>query len=220
MKRSIIILLCTAVAATSCTLLTQLTAPTNYNGSHSGTGVTESVVTTNLFAPMAGKLTATEDRGTGLYGYLNEFGMWAIQPQFRNAYSFNSDIGIAVVQLQNYRWGAINALGQIVINFNFRNSSDVYSAVNSIQKGRYCGIDLWVVEDPVTELYGYLDYYGNWYIAPQFPDAYGMSSDGFAVVRVASGQWGAIDRNGNFIIQPNFNSSSDAYSALNSLLRR
>lgn len=162
----------------------------------------------------------TEDPGTGLYGYLNEYGVWAIQPQFRNAYSFNKDLGVAVVQVHNHSWGAINAIGQTVIGYNFTNSSDVFSAINSISKGRYRGIDLWVTEERATGLYGYLDYYGNWYIAPQFVDAYSMNDDGLAVVKIESGRWGIIDRSGNFVVQPNFTSSSDAYKALNSLLYR
>ena len=223
MRRSIIILLNIAILSSSCTLLAQLTNPTTTAGTYNNTGTynrAENVVTTNFFAPISQNLIVTEDRGTGLYGYLNEFGMWAIQPQFRNAYSFNTDLGVAVVQLQNRRWGAINAVGQTAINFNFTNSSNVYSAISSMSHGRYCGIDLWVTEDAGTGLYGYLDYYGNWYISPQFKNAYSMNSDGLAVVQVSTGNWGVIDRSGNLVVQPNFNSSSDAQSALNTLLYR
>ena len=41
---------------------------------------------------LAGKsLTPTEDRATGLYGYLNDFGIWVIPPQFKYAGSFRNN---------------------------------------------------------------------------------------------------------------------------------
>jgi hypothetical protein len=46
-----------------------------------------------------------------------------------------------------------------------------------------------------------------------------MDSDGFAIVEVSKGQWGAIDRAGNMVIAPNFNSSYDVESALRKLTR-
>ena len=46
----------------------------------------------------SGDLTLSKDRGTGLYGYLNDLGMWAIPPQYKSASSFNSD-GLACVQV-------------------------------------------------------------------------------------------------------------------------
>ena len=76
-------------------------------------------------------------------------------------------------------------------------------------------------EDPATELCGYLDYYGNWYIMPQYRYAGEMSSDGFAIVQMAdTGLWGAIDRRNKIVVQPNFKSRYDAESALNKLLRK
>ena len=76
-------------------------------------------------------------------------------------------------------------------------------------------------EGPATELCGYLDYYGNWYIMPQYRYAGEMSSDGFAIVQMAdTGLWGAIDRRNDIVVQPNFKSRYDAESALNKLLRK
>ena len=155
-----------------------------------------------------------EDRGTGLYGYLGNYGRWVIPPKFRYAKSFNHEAGLAVVRLSNGYWGAINARGQTVIQFNFTSSYDVESAIRSILKGRYRGIDLWNVYDSSRELWGYLDYFGNWYLAPQFRDARDMSDRGFAIVRFPHGGWGAIDRRGQIVIEPNFNYSSDVDSEL------
>ena len=155
-----------------------------------------------------------EDRGTGLYGYLGNYGRWVIPPKFRYAKSFNHEAGLAVVRLSNGYWGAINARGQTVIQFNFTSSYDVESAIRSILKDRYRGIDLWNVYDSSRELWGYLDYFGNWYLAPQFRDARDMSDRGFAIVRFRHGGWGAIDRRGQIVIEPNFNYSSDVDNEL------
>ena len=159
-------------------------------------------------------LRVMEDRGTGLYGYLGNYGRWVIPPKFRYAKSFNHEAGLAVVRLSNGYWGAINARGQTVIQFNFTSSYDVESAIRSILKGRYRGIDLWNVYDSSRELWGYLDYFGNWYLAPQFRDARDMSDRGFAIVRFRPGGWGAIDRRGQIVIEPNFNYSSDVDNEL------
>ena len=218
MKRFSPILMCIALLCSSCSLLNMATMgqtatyPTE-------TGQNPGAIPP-MMAPNPNSLTATEDPGTGLYGFLNNFGTWAIAPQYAYARNFNTTLGYAIVELQNGRWGAINTLGQTTISFNFRSSYDVEAAMNSIIKGRYRGIDLWVLEDPATGLYGYLDYTGNWFIQPQFYYARDMSSDGYAIVEVSDGQWGAINRSGQIVIQPNFRSSYDAERALNELTRR
>lgn len=162
-------------------------------------------------------LRVMEDRGTGLYGYLNNFGRWAIPPQYRYAKSFNHDAGLAVVRLANGLWGAINARGQVVIEFNFTSSMDVESAIRSILNGRYRGVDLWAARDHITNLYGYLDFFGQWYITPQFKYAKDPSNNGIAIVQFPYGRWGAIDRNGQIVIDPNYDSSSDVDIVIRSL---
>lgn len=166
---------------------------------------------------VSNNLRAVEDRGTGLYGYLNNFGVWAIAPTYRYAKDFDSEIGLAVVSISNGNWGAIDVLGQTAILFNFDSQFDVESAIRSMKKGRYRGIDLWEVYDPVTQLWGYLDYTGNWHLAPQFKNAKGMSDRGIAVVQFKNGLWGAITRQGQIVIQPNFTSQFDVDSAIRNL---
>jgi hypothetical protein len=89
-----------------------------------------------------------------------------------------------------------------------------------MQKGRYQGIDLWEEKDPATELWGYLDYFGNWYITPQYLYAESMNDKGLAVVQFPNELWGAIDRTNNIIVQPNFKSRYDVESALRALMSR
>lgn len=215
MKRLFVLVVSSAFCL-SCSLLTAITQPAVTT---STTSTTSSVVTSALLAPSAASLTLAEDPGTGLYGYLNEFGLWAIAPQYRYARNFDRDMGLAIVEFGDRSYGAINTLAQVVINPNFTSMYDVESAIASMERGRYCGIDLWVAEDKATGLYGYLNYYGQWAIAPQYLYARSMSSEGFAIVEVSKGQWGAIDRGGNMVIAPNFTSSYDVESALNRLTR-
>lgn len=162
-------------------------------------------------------LKVAEDPRTGLYGYLNNFGVWVIAPTYRNAKSFDREIGLAVVRISNGNWGAIDGLGQTAILFNFSSQFDVESAIRSMKKGRYRGIDLWEECDPATNLWGYLDYTGNWYLAPQFLYAKSMSDRGVAVVKFKNNLWGAITRDGKIVIQPNFTSQFDVESAIRDL---
>ncbi|WP_410087053.1 WG repeat-containing protein, partial [Barnesiella intestinihominis] len=95
---------------------------------------------------------------------------------------------------------------------------DVDNAITSMEKGRLRGIDLWETRDSKSGLYGYLDYYGNWFIKPQYYNARGFNDEGFAVVEVGRNRWGAIDRNNRIVIQPNFKASYEAENALRRLL--
>ncbi len=162
-------------------------------------------------------LTPAEDPATGLYGYLNDWGMWAIRPQFEGVQTFRSS-GMARVRI-GHRYGAINTLGQLVIPAVFSSGSNIYAAIESIEKGRLAGIELWAEEDPQTGLFGYLDHFGRWAIAPQFPSCRNFGQNRLAIVQVADGHWGAIDMQGNMVIQPRFKSSSDAQTAAQRLGR-
>jgi hypothetical protein len=215
MKRMLMILVPACMIISSCGLLNMV-----LNG---GNGIVSTPMSSGLasFAPNPRNLQAQEDRGTGLYGYLNEYGQWAIAPTFAYALDFNDDLGIAVVQpYSGGRWGAIDVYGNTVILFNFTSRYDVESAMRSMINGRYKGIDLWEEQDSGSELWGFLDYYGNWYIQPQYKYACAMSDDGFALVQFMDDRWGVIDRTNRIIVQPNFNSRYDAESALRNLLRR
>ena len=161
-------------------------------------------------------LTPTEDPATGLYGYLSDIGLWALAPQYRSAQKFHN--GMARVQVMS-GYGAINPLGQWVIQPVFRWSSDCDNAMRSIIKGRMAGIELWYAQDPQTELYGFLNHFGAWHIEPQYEDVSSFDSDGFAAAKPVGGRWGIINRQNQWVIQPNFSSRYDAESALRRLTR-
>ena len=219
MKRLLLVLASAALLYTSCNVVTVSAQPRHPHRPHNSyhrpqpphRGARVAIT------QHASHLKAVEDPRTGLYGYLNSFGTWAIAPTFRNAKSFNDELGLAVVQIQNGMWGAINIRGQVAIQFNFTSQYDVDSAIRSILKGRLRGIDLWETYDATTDLWGYLDYYGNWHLPPQFRYAKSMSSRGVAVVQFKSGMWGAITRNGEIVVKPNFTSQYDVDSAIRNL---
>lgn len=165
---------------------------------------------------VAKDLTPNEDPATGLYGYLNNLGIWVIAPQFKSAGRFQN--GLARVR-PGYYYGAINPLGQWVVQPVFESGLDCDAAMRSINKGRLAGIELWAAEDPNTERYGYLNHFGAWHIEPQYQMGYNFDSDGYAIVKVLNGGWGVINRSNQFVIQPNFESKLDVQSALSKLKR-
>lgn len=169
-------------------------------------------------AQTGARYTPAENPATGLYGYVNDLGLWVIQPKFDAAQNFN-DCGLARVRIGN-RYGAIDPLGQLVIAAVFSNGYTVDAAIRSIDKGRLPGIELWAEYDPASERYGYLDHYGRWAIAPQFLSAREFDTNGIAVVAVERNRWGAIDRRGAIVVQPSFNNSYEAEAAVRRLSGR
>lgn len=215
MKR-VVILVVACIAMTSCGLLNLFL----YSSGQSVAGGNPLAAGFAGLVPSPDNLTPTEDPGTGLYGYLNNFGTWAIPPTFKYAGDFDDDLGLAVVSISGGRCGAIDVLANTVIEFNFRSIYDVREAISAIKKGRYVGIELWPMEDSATELYGYLDHYGKWYITPQYIYATDFTDEGYAVVQFGEKQFGAIDRSNRVVIQPNFTTSYEAKNALDRLVRR
>ena len=109
MKRLLPLVLCAAFAVTSCGLLGLVNTGVNQalHTTPYGTVVNPVVAAASAVAPNPSNLIAQEAPGTGLYGYLNEYGVWVIAPTFEYTVDFNSELGLAVVKLTNGRWGAI-----------------------------------------------------------------------------------------------------------------
>ena len=150
------------------------------------------------------RYTPAQDPATGLYGYINDFGMWVIAPKYDYVQAFGSS-GMARVKVGN-RYGAIDPTGQLVIPLVFSSGSNATAAIQSIEKGRLPGLELWPEQDPATGLFGYLDHYGS-----------SFNQRKLAIVQLENGMWGAIDLNGTMVIQPRFNNASDARSAVQRL---
>ena len=92
MKRILLLLVPACLAVSSCGILSLLlngVGNTAVVGTPAGAVVNPIASTIAAVAPNPKNLQATEDRGTGLYGYLNEFGSWVIAPTFAYAVDFD-----------------------------------------------------------------------------------------------------------------------------------
>lgn len=130
----------------------------------------------------------------GLYGYVDSTGRVVIEPAFARAEPFSD--GLALVKLPDGRFAVINPDGQQVRDLG-------NDWVDSLGEGMYA------YQDAATELWGYRSVSGEVEIAPQFREA-GRFADGLAIVSVGD-DWfsalrGVIDREGNFVIPPAYES--------------
>ena len=205
MKR---LLLCSALLPLLCSC--SIIGPA-FTGLASGTAT----VSSSPARQIGRRYTPAQDPATGLYGYLNDLGMWVIAPKYDNVQSFGSS-GLARVRIGNH-YGAIDPMGQVVIPLVFSSGSNATAAIQSIEKGRLPGLELWPEQDPATGLFGYLDHYGRWAVAPKFRSCSSFNQRKLAIVQLENGMWGAIDLNGTMVIQPRFNNASDARSAVHRL---
>lgn len=124
------------------------------------------------------------------YGYVDQTGEWAIQPEFEFANDFSE--GLAVVE-QDGKFGYINPSGQIVVE-------PAYDFAESFANG----LALVAVEGK----FGYIDEAGQTVIEPQFEDASPFSEAGLAAARLDQ-DYGYIDTSGEYTIEPQFDSAFD-----------
>lgn len=155
-------------------------------------------------------LNKAQDPATGLYGFINDFGIWVIEPKYRSVEGFGD--GLAVVATQNH-YGIIDVTGKFVTPPVFTSYLDILAAKRSITSGRMAGWNLWSLEDTETGLKGFINHFGEWVIAPQFESVGSFSDAGYATAKLPGGRWGAIDRTGKFVIAPNFSYSYEAERA-------
>lgn len=78
-------------------------------------------------------LWAERDPESGLYGYLDHYGRWSIPPQYLSACEFGTN-GIAVVEVEKNRWGAIDRRGTIVVRPSFGASYEAEAAARRLSR--------------------------------------------------------------------------------------
>ena len=122
----------------------------------------------------------------GKCGYINQTGDWVIEPQFLNAWLFNSN-GLAMVQTKK-GYGYINTSGSYVIEprFTFAYDFDQYGLA-VIEVNRKCGL---------------IDTTGKIIVPPLYYNLFVNSGVIFATLNK---RWGILDRNGNLIHRLNVN---------------
>jgi hypothetical protein len=106
---------------------------------------------------------------TGLYGFIDKEGRWAIKPQFDDARGGGFREGFAGVAM-NGRWGFINKEGKAVIDFQFNHAGDFSEGLT------------WV---GIRGKAGYVDTSGRMVIQPHFDQAFDFS-EGLAAVRLGA----------------------------------
>jgi hypothetical protein len=135
------------------------------------------------------------------YGYINQQGDTAIEPQFTHANNFSE--GLAAVRFgskDSEKFGYIDTSGKFVIE-------PKYSWAEKFSEG-FAAVQVSVVQDSSTfkklvYKYGYIDKTGQIVIEPQFEDAIDFS-DGLAGVKINE-KWGYINKSGKIVIKPQYN---------------
>lgn len=134
---------------------------------------------------------ATQDGTT--WGYVNGYGQWKIEPQFKAAHRFASNR--AAVQLDDGSWGYILPDGTRAFSVTFAEAREFANG--------------WApVKDQATGLWGCSTVSGAWQVEPKFRamgDIFYTSSDVFLPVQDnESGKWGVLDDAGDWRVMPKF----------------
>ncbi|WP_026652852.1 WG repeat-containing protein [Butyrivibrio proteoclasticus] len=132
-------------------------------------------------------LRALEVISTGLKGYIDDEGRWAIEPKFEDAQPFAN--GRATVKL-NGQMCVIDHDGNVVAegnNISEEPSSEYHDGLAKIQS-------------PENGMYGFANEAGEVVIPCEFEEVRDFS-DGFAAIK-QNGSWGFIRTDGTFLIKP------------------
>ena len=126
------------------------------------------------------------------WGYLNQSGEIAIEPQFDFCFNFTED-GLACVQL-HHKWGYINTSGDYVVEPKFY---PYYETVNSPYYDAFSfsnGLACVNLEGK----FGYIDTHGKFAIEPKY-DAGGKFNENGWAQAIWNGEPGYLDSTGNFV---------------------
>ena len=155
------------------------------------------------------------------WGFMDTMGQLAISPLFDDVMAFAE--GLACVNKEG-RWGYINRDGQEIIPFTYRAGWAFHEGFARVKpfdgpvhfitrQGKQLISDEWEAADEFSEgmakvslgnTFGFIDTSGQLRIAGPFTKA-GPFRHGVAIV-VPEEKAGAIDRNGHFLLPPEFNS--------------
>lgn len=154
---------------------------------------------------------------TNLWGYVNYLGRWIIQPQYEDHDFFGEDNNYIYTQVERLgRWGNIDRNGNIISECIFESKADAAYALLQFEKGR--ALDSWrfPVPHPNTNLWGWVNYKGEYVIEPLYQAATHFANDTgeFATAKL-NNFWASIESDGwplsNFV----FTLSSEAWTAGN-----
>ncbi|MBQ9638607.1 MAG: WG repeat-containing protein [Bacteroidales bacterium] len=141
-----------------------------------------------------------------LYGYRNSDGGWEIAPQYQYAYPFEGHFKRFAVVKQDRFWGCIDVRGQMVVRNIFLTKEEAEVAGKEWEKGEEPGKWVYPAQNPASEKWGFVDYYGNWKFQPVYDGASrfeGKDPMSFAAVKINE-RWGCIDGKGVMVVAPVF----------------
>jgi len=156
-----------------------------------------------------------------VFGYIDMTGQIVVPFQYDYTSEFSE--GLAVVY-KNNKAGVIDINGNIVVPIKYESVTAFSEGLALVfQVGEKRGYltpqnqfkfqgdfihgtifmyGLAVVDDPKSQLFGFINTEGQFVIQPQFTAAY-VFSEGLAAVQF-NNKWGFIDLSGNFVIEPQF----------------
>lgn len=164
------------------------------------------------------------------WGYIDHDGNFVIEPQFPSAYSFSD--GYARVQMEDGKSAFIDTTGKVAIEPQYKALGSFYEGmarVSDNQTGKVGFIDTtgnlvidcqfddagdfsndmaWV-EDSETDLKGYINTSGQLVIPYELECAHDFTADGFAMAGYGYHQYSFIDKEGNWLFEPQFDLTND-----------
>ena len=124
----------------------------------------------------------------GKWGYIDKEGNWTIEPNFENVKFFSE--GLAAVRLHG-QWGFINTKGERVIEALFDKVESFSEGLAKVSLNNNQVAYINVLGQIVFKFFGEYDDYGDFF-------------EGLAEAKHSSGNWGYIDKEGKWAIEPNF----------------
>ena len=152
---------------------------------------------------------------TGLWGFVDYLGRWAVQPLYEDRAPFGNDNNYPYTQVkQEGRWGNIDRNGNIVTTPIFFEQKDAAYALMQFEHGRTLEGWRFPVTNPANNKWGWVDWSGEWRIQPIYEDASHFANDtGLFATAKLDGFWMVIGDTGDYLSRNVFTLSSEAWLA-------
>ena len=152
---------------------------------------------------------------TGLWGYVDYLGRWAVQPQYEDYGTFGDDNRYTYAQVkQEGRWGTIDRNGNIVTSPIFFTKQEAANALVQYTHGRSLEGWRYPVSNPADGKWGWVDWSGEWRIKPIYEEATRFANDtGLFATAKLDGYWMVVSDTGDALSRNVFMLSSEAWAA-------
>jgi hypothetical protein len=134
------------------------------------------------------------------FGYINEKGVWIIQPQFDWAAPFSCGFARVKEGLLSFY---VNRSGKPITTNRFSKAYDFEGDIARV-----------VTNESGVFQYGLIDTTGNWIVRPSFRGIHKFADNGLALAKDKKGDWGFINRQGTWIITPQYSHVHDFHEGL------